>query len=69
MALDHKLPPLDLTEDTEAFQAYSESKDVSNLQKCKHNKTQISNGALRCVCGAQWTGTRLMELKQVLDNN
>ena len=67
MALDHKLPPLDLTEDVEAFQAYSESKDVSNLRRCKHNKTRIDNGTLRCVCGAQWSGTRHMELKEVLD--
>ena len=56
-----KLPPLDLTEDNDKFEARHESKEI-NFGKCDHHQVHFQNGMLVCPCGSAWSGPRLQEL-------
>jgi hypothetical protein len=64
------LPPIDVKEEIEKFQAFSESKEVV-FSQCLHKSTEYDKekAELRCNCGAAWSGERLNELKQVLDKS
>lgn len=61
------LPPIDVKEDVEKFQALSESKEIK-FQGCKHKQAEYDRDRreLRCVCGSAWSGARLNELEQAL---
>lgn len=58
-----KLPPLNLKEDVEKFEALSEKTEIA-FQRCKHKQAEYDKdrGEVRCPCGASWTGARLNEL-------
>ena len=56
-----KLPPLDLKEEAEKFEALSESKEVKFV-KCNHSKVKFAKDGLLCPCGAYWMGSRLQEM-------
>jgi len=56
-----KLPPLDFTEEVEAFEAKSETKEL-DFKKCSHKNAKIEGDILKCDCGASWSGSRLHEL-------
>jgi len=56
-----KLPPLDLKEEADKFEALYETKEVK-FDKCKHKGVSFKNGMLICTCGASWSGPRLQEL-------
>ena len=53
-----KLPPLNVKEDVEKFDAFSETKEI-NFIKCEHKQVKFENGRLKCVCGSGWEGERL----------
>lgn len=60
-----KLPPLNVKEDVEKFDAFSETKEI-NFTKCDHKQVKFEQGRLRCVCGSSWEGERLNELFELL---
>lgn len=61
------LPPLDLKEDIEKYQAFHEEKEVV-FQGCKHTGITFDKEKhqLRCVCGVAFSGERLGELYTAL---
>lgn len=59
-----KLPPLDLEDEVEKFEAFSETTDVK-FKRCKHTNAKIIDGELRCPCGAAWVGN-LEKLQRLL---
>ena len=60
-----KLPPLDLKEDVEKYEAFSEQTEVS-LKRCSHSQIKYTNGKLQCSCGVGYTGSRLNEIYELL---
>jgi hypothetical protein len=56
-----KLPPIDLKEDNEKFEAHHESKEIT-FGRCTHKNAHFQNGMLVCPCGSAWSGNRLDEL-------
>jgi hypothetical protein len=60
-----KLPPLDLKEEKDKYEALYETKEVK-FEKCKHKGVKFQNGMLVCPCGASWSGPRLQELFDLL---
>lgn len=64
--MSSKLPPLELKEEVEKYESFSESKEIL-FNKCKHKDTFIENGVLRCRCGAAWQGERLAELVELFN--
>lgn len=60
-----KLPPLDLKEEVEKYEAFTEKKEL-NFTKCDHKEVKFVGDGLRCVCGAGWQGERLNELFELL---
>lgn len=63
------LNPIDHTEDKEKYEA-REFKTEVKFTPCTHKNTKLNDTRteLRCTCGKAWGGTRLGELKQMLDN-
>lgn len=63
---DKKLPPLDLTEDKEKYEAFEE-KTTINFVKCKHDPEIISGNEIKCrKCGNGWTGDNILQLYRLL---
>ena len=60
-----KLPPLDLKEDVEKYDAFTEKKEI-NFTKCDHKGVRFEKGKLICTCGVGWEGERLNELFELL---
>lgn len=60
-----KLPPLDLKEDIEKYEALNEAKEIKLIQ-CTHKHATIDRNTVKCPCGAAWTGTRIHELYKLL---
>ena len=56
-----KLPPIDIKEEKEKYEALYESKEVK-FDKCSHQGVRFVDNQLVCTCGAAWSGTRLQEL-------
>lgn len=61
------LPPIDLKEDIEQYQALSESKEI-NFPRCDHKDIEFVKELhlLKCVCGVAYSGERLSELYETL---
>lgn len=66
MSSERKLPPLDLSEDIQKYQAKEEQVDISQKTKCKHKNLTLGEGFIRCACGMEWAGPRLNELYNLL---
>ena len=60
-----KLTPLDLKEEVEKFEAFSEKKEIK-FDRCKHKDVKYVDGKIVCPCGAAWAGPRLQELFDLL---
>lgn len=64
--MDSKLPPIDISEDVEKYEAFSEEKTI-NFRQCAHLNTQLERQSLKCIdCPAVWMGARLHELQKLL---
>lgn len=65
----NNLPPIDFKEDVEKYEAKAFKQNI-DFTKCKHKDTELDpmRTHLKCKCGAAWTGSRLGELKLLLDN-
>lgn len=63
-----KLANLDFSEDVKKYDAKEIKADV-HFVACNHRNAQINDlrTELRCPCGLAWTGSRLQELKLLLD--
>lgn len=60
--MDSKLAPLHLDEEVEAYDAFSERREI-NFPVCNHrNKVKLKDGILKCQCGAGWRGRGVHEL-------
>lgn len=61
-----KLPPLDLKEDNEKYEAFNEKVEIK-FNKCKHDPHIVSGNELKCnKCGAGWTGDHISTLYKLL---
>ena len=64
--MTNKLPPLNFEGEKE-YDALSETTEVK-FKRCKHKRSTMDNGELRCPCGAAWQGPNLHELHKKLTN-
>lgn len=67
--MSNKLPPLDLKEDNEKYQAFNEKTEIK-FNKCKHDPQLISGNEIKCKkCGNGWTGDNILKLFSLLQSS